>query len=166
VSGATHAAVYLQLAGGIALVDELADGGHLGKLIRHEFLAAETRFHRHDQNQLHLINVGQYCLPCGLGLQDDACPFPLGVNFVNGGLNVLRKVRFYMDRHQIGPGVAELLHVAHRLRDHQMDVQRQLRDLADGLHHGDADRNIGDEYTVHDIYMNIVGIGDAMNVPL
>ena len=145
---------------------QLADGGDLGHLIRHEFLAAEARLHRHHQDQLHLIQIGQDRLRRGLGLQDDARPLALGVDLVDGGLDVLRRVRLHMDRHQIGAGVAELLHVPHRLHDHQVDVQGQLRDLADGLHHRDADGDVGDEHAVHHIHMDVVGVGDAVNVPL
>ena len=161
----SHAAVHLQLAGGVAFVNEFTDGGHLGHLIRHEFLTAEARLHGHHQNQLHLIDIGQNGLPGGLGLQDDAGLFALGVNFVDGGLNVFREVRFHMDRHQIGACVAEFLHIPHRLCDHQMDVQKHIRDLSDGFQYRDANGDVGDKHAVHHVHMDIIGIGDAVNIP-
>ena len=71
-----------------------------------------------------------------------------------------------MDCHQIRPGVAELLHVPHRLHDHQMHVQRQLRGGADGFHHRDADGDVGDEHAVHHVHVDIIGGGDPLNIPL
>ena len=71
-----------------------------------------------------------------------------------------------MDSHQIGAGVAELLHIAHGLHDHQVNVQEHVGHLADGLHHRDADGDVGHEHAVHHVHMDVVGGRDAVDVPL
>ena len=71
-----------------------------------------------------------------------------------------------MDRHQVGARVAEPLHIPNRLHDHQVDVQEHVRHLADGLEHRQADGDVGDEHAVHHVYMDVVGVRDAVDVPL
>ena len=71
-----------------------------------------------------------------------------------------------MDRHDVGAGVAELLHVPHRLHDHQVHIQGQGGGGADGLHHGDADGDVGDEQAVHHVHMDVIRGGDAADIPL
>ena len=71
-----------------------------------------------------------------------------------------------MDRHQVGAGVAELLHIPARLHDHQVNIQGQRRGGADGFHHRDTDGNVGDEHAVHHIHMDVIGGGDALDIPL
>ena len=92
--------------------------------------------------------------------------FALGVNLVDGGVDVFRRVGLHMNRHQIRAGVTELLHIPHRLHDHQMYVQRQLCGRPDGLDHRNADGNIGDEHAVHHIHVDVIGGGDSLNIPL
>ena len=41
--------------------------------------------------------------------------------------------------------------------DHQMHVQQFRRGLADGLHHRESERDVGDEYAVHDVDMHPFG---------
>ena len=88
------------------------------------------------------------------------------MNFADGGVDVLLRVRLHMDRHQVRPSVAELLHVPDGLGDHQVYVQGQLRGGPDGLHHRDADGDVGDKHPVHHVHMDVVGGGDAMDIPL
>jgi hypothetical protein len=71
-----------------------------------------------------------------------------------------------MDRHQVGAGVAELLHVPHRLHDHQVHVQRQHGGGPQGLDHRDANGDIGDEHAVHHVHVDVIGGGDPLDVPL
>ena len=71
-----------------------------------------------------------------------------------------------MDRHQVGARVTEPLHIADRFHDHQVDVQEHVCHLADGLEDRQADGDVGNEYAVHHIHMDIIGGGDAVDVPL
>jgi len=161
-----HAAVHFQFTGGVFPVNHLPDGGYLLHLIHHEGLAAEARLHSHHQDQFLLLQEGQDCLGGGLRLQHHPGPLALGVDLVNGGVDILLRIRLHVDSHQIRPGVAELLHVPHRPGDHQVHVQGQGSGGADGLHHRDADGDVGDKHAVHHIHMDVIGGGNFLNVPL
>ena len=47
-----------------------------------------------------------------------------------------------------------------------MDVQEHIRDLSDGFQYRDADGDVGDKHAVHHVHMDIIGIGDAVDIPL
>ncbi len=70
-----------------------------------------------------------------------------------------------MDGNKIGSCVAELLHIAHGLDNHQVNVQRQLSGRPEGLDDRNADGDIGHKHTVHHVHMNVIGGGNALNIP-
>ena len=86
------------------------------------------------------------------------------MNFDDSGVNILLRVRLHMAGDEVTACIAELLHIPHGTVDHQVDVQRQIRHRADALYHRDADGDIGDEQAVHDVHVDIVGVGDALDV--
>ena len=53
---------------------------------------------------------------------------------------------FDVDGQQVGARLAEPLHIAARLGNHQMDVQRQAGRAADGLDHGNPEAEIGTKW--------------------
>jgi len=59
----------------------------------------------------------------------------------------------------VGTGVSELGNLAFWLFDHKVDIQRQVSPGADGSYYGSTDGDLGDEMTVHNIYVNVVGSG-------
>src|SRR4029453_13365254 len=65
-----------------------------------------------------------------------------------------------------GAGRHELRDVALRLDDHQVDVERQARALADRGDDGRADRDVRHEPAVHDAAVQLIGTGglDARDV--
>ena len=71
-----------------------------------------------------------------------------------------------MDSDNVRACAAELLHIPHRPVDHQVDVQRQGCDRADGLHYRDADGDIGHKQAVHHIHMEVVGRFNPADLPL
>ena len=148
------------------LVDEGPDGGYLGHLVRHEGLASEARFHRHHQDQLHFFQEGQHSLGGGGGLEDDAGLLALGMDFVDGGMEVFLRIGLHVDGDQVRSRIAEGFHIPQRADDHQMHVQGKLGGGADGLYHGDADGDVGHEQAVHHVHVDIIGGGNAANVPL
>lgn len=75
-------------------------------------------------------------------------------------------VGLQMDREQVGPGLGESLHIAHRLVDHQVHVQKQVGAFADGLHHRHADGEVGYEAAVHHVHVEHVGAGHPGDIPL
>ena len=46
-----------------------------------------------------------------------------------------------------------------------MYIQEHVRDLPDGLKHRDTDGNVGDEHAVHHVHMDVVRVGDAVDIP-
>ena len=75
---------------------------------------------------------------------------------LNGAQRVADGVRLYMEVHQIGASFAELLHIADGAVYHQMHVQKHIRRLAKGFHHGNPDGDVWDKHSVHDVYMDII----------
>ena len=86
------------------------------------------------------------------------------MDLVDGGEDILLGVCLHMAGDQVTSGVAELLHIADGTVDHQMDVQRQSGGGPDGLHHGDANGDIGYEQTVHHVHMDVIGGGNGGDV--
>ena len=73
-----------------------------------------------------------------------------------------------MDGQPVRPGFHKLLHIPDGTVNHQVNIQRQIRHRTDGLHHRNADGNIGHKQPVHHIHMNPVSAvaADIPDVPL
>ena len=56
-------------------------------------------------------------------------------------------------------GLDEFGGVLMRIGDHEMHVQRNLRDFANRFDHFRSDRDIGDKVAIHDIHMEPIGAG-------
>ncbi len=56
-----------------------------------------------------------------------------------------------MDQDVVGAGADELGGVLIGVGNHEVNVQLEARNLADGLDHRDSDADIGDEVAIHDI---------------
>lgn len=69
--------------------------------------------------------------------------------------------RLDVDRDAIGAGLAKLVHVALRLDDHQMNVERELRRGAHGAHDKRANGDVGDEPAIHHIDVDPIGAGSV-----
>ena len=64
-----------------------------------------------------------------------------------------------VDGQDVGAGLAEGLQVGIDRRDHQVDVERQVRVRPQRLHHVRADGDVGHEMAVHHVDMHPVGAG-------
>ena len=64
-----------------------------------------------------------------------------------------------MDIHQVCPGRAELLHIAQGPVDHQMDINKHIRRLAQGFEHRNPNGDIGDKLPVHNVKMDVIRSG-------
>lgn len=73
-----------------------------------------------------------------------------------------------MNGQDIGACIPEIREVAVRVDDHQVNIERFLSMLADGLDHGHAERDIGNEDAIHDIEVEPVGLAavDHIDVTL
>ena len=119
-------------------------------------MTVEPGFGGHDQDQLHLVDEGQDGAGRGLGLDDHTGLFALGVDLVEGGENILLGVRLHMAGDDVRAGVAELLYIADRALDHQMDIQRQARMLFDSAKHLRPESDRRHKHAVHYIAVNII----------
>src|SRR5689334_8244582 len=61
--------------------------------------------------------------------------------------------RLVMHRYRIGPGAHERFYIAFGVFDHEVAIEMELGDPADGLDHRRPDGQVGDEMAVHDIQM-------------
>ena len=142
---------------------DLADGLQLGL---HKGLAAEAGLHSHDQHHIQLFNIGQDGVGRGDGPQGHRLFYPTFPHDLQGLGDVGGVVGLQMDGQQVGSGLGEVLDVPHRLVDHQMDVQKHVCTLADGLYYRDANGKVGDKAAVHHIHMEIVRGRHFFDVPL
>ena len=79
-------------------------------------------------------------------------------------MDVLLGVRLHVTGDEVAAGIAELFCVADGAVDHQVNIQRQGGGGADGLHHGDADGDVGHEQTVHHVHVDVIGGGDGLDI--
>ena len=115
-------AVDLQLAIGASLVDHPPDAADLGQHAGQELLAAETRVDGHHQHQL---EVRQDLLEHRGGrrrVDRHSRPQAQPVDLLHRAVQVDRP--FLVDDQRVGPGLGKRLQVPVRLRDHQVNFQR------------------------------------------
>jgi hypothetical protein len=79
-----------------------------------------------------------------------------GLDLLHGAVDVC--AGFIMEGDDVGAGFGEGLEVLLRLHDHQVDIQGLLGFLLDGLHHGDAEGDVGHEAAVHHVAVEPVGL--------
>ena len=129
-------------------------------------LAAEAGLHRHHQHHVQPLQVGEHGGGGGDGPQGHR-PFHLaGLHPPQGLGDAGGVVGLQVDGEEIRPRLGKGLHIAHRLVDHQVHVQKHAGAFADGLHHRHANGEIGDEAAVHHIHVQPVGGGHPADVPL
>ena len=61
-----------------------------------------------------------------------------------------------MECQKIRSGVDKRLHITNRPVDHQMNIDETVSMLPQGFQYRNTDRNVGDEFPVHHIKMNII----------
>jgi hypothetical protein len=66
---------------------------------------------------------------------------------------------FVVNGQHIRTGIGEGWQVFFGFNDHQMNIQGQVGDLADGFDDAGAKGDVRDELTVHDIHMDPIGTG-------
>ena len=133
--------------------------GYLRQLTVHEALTAEAGLYRHDQSHVEAIykRVQYACRSPRLERKADL--LPVFLNDINSVRYVLIRVRLDMEHNKIGTGIAKCLCVSDRLIDHQMNIKEHLGHFPHRLQNGNADRDIGNEKSVHNVKMNIFRTG-------
>ena len=123
--------------------------------VGHERLSAETRLDAHDEHQVDQgYDVAQHFDRRG-GLDRNARFGASAVDQVDAPFGIERG--FVVEGDDSGACLGGAGDVFFGFDDHQMYVQQFGRGLADGFHHRESERDIRDEYAVHDVDMHPFG---------
>ena len=95
-----------------------------------EALSTETRLHRHDEHEVHLGEVGLDRFGRCAGVEHDAVLAAERVDAREGGGVVVSGLD--VDADEFGSGFGEGFDVAVRLVEHEVNVEEELRVLAQG----------------------------------
>ena len=126
--------------------------GQVGDLVEREgeeLLAAETGVDAHDQDMVHHGKDFDQGLDRRGGVDDDAGEHVVLDDVLEGAVQVAADL--LVDGDHVGAGLGEGGDEGVGVLDHQVAVERELGDGADGLDHGRAEGDVGDEVAVHDV---------------
>ena len=80
-------------------------------------------------------------------------------NHAQSFCNVVFRFGFDMNRDRICAGFDKSRRVMIGMLDHEMNVERKIRLLANGRDHGRPKRNVVDKMSIHDVEMDPIGAG-------
>ena len=111
----------------------------------------------HHQHEVAVVEIGLNGLDRRGRIKRQTGNCPKAADFPQQRTRIVD--RFDVDRHQVGPRLAESLQVAARFGNHQVKIQRQAGRTANGLDHGKTETDVGHEMPIHDIQMQDLGPG-------
>ena len=118
-------------------------------------LTAEAGIHRHDQQEIHvgedLFNGDQR----SCRIEGHARFEALFLDELDRAVQM--RARLDMDRDIICSRLRELLNEVIGIRDHQMAIEREGRDFANGFDDRRADRQVRDKMSVHHVHVKQIG---------
>jgi hypothetical protein len=138
-----------------ALGHQGAGPAELGQHDVQEVLAAETRFHGHQQQHVDLGQQVLVGLHRGAGIDGQPGARARGANGAQGADRGVH--RLGVDRHVARADLGVLRSPPVRLLDHQVTVDRQRGVLEQRLDHRQAQGQVRHEVVVHDIHVQPVG---------
>ena len=117
----------------------------------YELLSAEARIYAHYQHHVYIINN---ILQQGYGSCRINCYRRLHPCFADLLHHTVQmRTSLVMHIHDMCPQSLHLRNKLLRLYNHQMHIQRFLRQFCHILQYRESERNIGDKHTVHDVDM-------------
>ncbi len=122
----------------------MVNGLELGHHIGHEGLTAEAWLHRHHQDHVAQLQVGEAASAGVPGFKARAGRTP-SARCAPELPECPPCVRFQMDRQDGRTGLAEAIYIPDGPVNHEMDVQRQLGNPGNGLDHRHANGQIRDK---------------------
>src|SRR5262249_3367647 len=122
------------------LIEHPAQGADLRHHLRDEGLAAEARVDAHHQHQVHLAEHVLDGVGGRGGVEHHAGTPAGGADLLHHPVQVTAGLHVHRD--QVGAGAGEVVDIALRLLDHEMDVEWALGDAAHRLHHQRADGDV------------------------
>src|SRR6266436_733345 len=154
-----NSAIHFNIQGGIVFRLPIAGTTHFFHLLCMKGLATETRMYRHDEKK---IQLGEKWLEQGKRrgrIQGQTSAAAPATNLLQGFGNFVFRFRFNVDRDRVRSGVDKTGQVMIGMFDHEMDVERQSRELANSRDDSRSEGNVIDEMSVHDVAMNPIGPG-------
>ena len=136
-------------------IDHRSDGLDLGENIGQKALTTESRIDAHDQDE---VDVGQHVLQhalVGMRIETDPGSLSALANLRQGSLEV--RTRFGVDGDYICARVGICIDGALWLDNHQVHIHRFGGRPCSRLHHGWADREVGNEAAIHHVNVDPVG---------
>ena len=121
-----------------------------------ELLSAEARVDRHEEHHVQVAEDVLKHTDRRMRIEHHACVDAEGFDLLHGAVDMVAGLIVESD--DVGARLGEGLEVLLRLHDHQVDIQGFLGFLLDGLHHGDAEGNVGHESAVHHVAVEPVGL--------
>ena len=143
-------------------VDQLAGRAHLGQHLGQELLAAEAGLDGHDEQGVEVGQDVEIALQRRARLEGEPGQGARGTEVAGDGARVGAGLGVHGDVARAGLGVAG--RPALRVLDHQVAVERYGADRLHRLHHRQAEGQVRHEVRVHDVEVQPVGIGDALDL--
>ena len=128
---------------------------HLGP----ERLTPKTRMHRHDEKEIDGREKRRDCFEGRGGIQGKPDTASGGSNRAQRFRHVMFRFGFDMDGDGIRAGIEEAGEVVIGVLDHEMNIERELRQFAHGGDNGGPEGNVIDEVAIHDVEMEPIGAG-------
>ena len=136
-------------------IERSADLSDLRLAPRNEALAAEARVHRHHQHEVHIAGDLFERDDRRRWIEHDPGFDAERLDGVNRAVQMGQD--FDVDRDHRGAGAREGVDVAVRVGDHQVHIERHVRDALQRSHDRRADGDVRDEVSVHHVDVNEIG---------
>jgi len=136
-------------------IEQRPNRTNFGLAPRDESLSPEPRIDGHDQDE---VDVGGDLLERAngrRGVQNDAGLCAQGLDGVDRAMEV--RQHFDMHRDHAGARLGECVEVLVGIHDHQVNIQRNLRDSPNRFHDRRSDGDVRDEMAVHDVDVDQIG---------
>ncbi len=135
--------------------NELAKLAHLLKRVRNELLTTKTRIYRHEEHHIHLRDNVFKHVDRGGGTEGDGGMESCLTNLLKD--TMVMGERLEMDIHEVSAQLGHLGNELLGLNNHEVNIKGLLAKLGNPTQYGKTKGDVGNEDTIHDIEMEIVG---------
>ena len=143
---------------------ESAELTELGQGTGNEALSAEAGVHAHQQHHVHVLDDALEQADGCCGVEHHAGFHAALLKVADRAVEMRGGLPVHSDdvRAGIGEPIGHMVGVGH----HHVDVHRDVAHALDGLQHVHAKGEVTGEVTVHDVEVNEVGVGYAVQIAL
>ena len=142
---------------------QLAEATDFVERARDEFLAAKAGIDRHHQDVINHVEHLAERVDGRRGIDDHTGLCPMILDVMKGAIQV--DAGFLMHRDPVRAGLHEVRNELVRVLNHEVTIERQVGDFAEGTHDGRTDGDVGNKMAVHDVDMDdgSAAFGGAFN---